>query len=165
MVEHGVEKYTREDCWTEYHLGTIKKFYQWTFQQHGFYSRVGSVAQIPCDVRIITLSHGGLQEHIRQNRFPRDLYDRLSTTIINAPALRDRPGDIPLLADYFIQQQAERDQKVAPELTSEALDFMQTYPWPSNVRQMHRLMEQVMWSLDGDRITADTIKAHLQEAA
>ena len=76
-----------------------------------------------------------------------------------------RPGDIPLLADYFIQYQAERDQKVAPELTSEALDFMQTYPWPSNVRQMHRLMEQVMLSLDGDRITADAIKAHLQEAA
>ena len=116
-------------------------------------------------MRIITLSHGGLQEHILQNRFRRDLYDRLSTTIINAPALRDRPGDIPLLADYFIQQQAERDQKAAPELPSEALDFMQPYPWPSNVRQMHRLMEQVMWSLDGDRITADAIKAHLQEAA
>jgi DNA-binding NtrC family response regulator len=42
---------------------------------------------------------------------------------------------------------------------------MQTYPWPSNVSQMHRLMEQVMLSLDGDRITADAIKAHLQEAA
>ncbi len=133
--------------------------------QHGFFSRLGGVALIPCDMRIVTLNHGRLQAHIRQNRFRRDLYDRLSTTTITAKPLRARSGDIPLLADYFIQQQAERDQKPAPELTSEGFDFMQTYPWPSNVRQMHGLMERALLSLDGDRITADAIKAHLQEAA
>ncbi|MGC4097254.1 MAG: hypothetical protein QM706_09075 [Nitrospira sp.] len=90
--------------------------------------------------------------------FREDLYFRLTGIIFRLPPLRERTGDIPLLADIYLKQLAEQLQKPAPQLTNEALHTLTDYEWKGNVRELRNCLEQVVTLNDGPLLTSDLLR-------
>jgi len=104
--------------------------------QDGSFCRVGSNETILSDARIIAATHKDLRREVELGNFREDLYYRLNVVSIHVPALRERPEDIPLLAEYFLKRTIARYQLPALRLSGEAIGEMQQYPWPGNVREL-----------------------------
>ncbi len=105
----------------------------------GYYYRVGGHQSLKANVRIIAATHQNLEALVRENRFREDLYHRLNVIRLRLPPLRERPEDIPLLVNHFLQKSAE-NLGVAPKLMSEeAMEFLKRFPFPGNVRQLENL--------------------------
>jgi len=91
--------------------------------------------------RIIAATHQNLEAMVRENRFREDLYHRLNVIRLRLPPLRERPEDIPLLVNHFLQKSAE-NLGVEPKLMSEeAMEFLKRFPFPGNVRQLENLLQ------------------------
>lgn len=108
------------------------------------FERLGGTKPINVDVRIIAATNADLDEMMQKGEFLPDLYDRLSFAEINIPPLRKRRDDIPLLIDYFLRQL----HKEIPDLeekrfTSAAINDLQTYHWPGNIRQLKNIIERL----------------------
>ena len=105
----------------------------------GYYYRVGGHQSLKANVRIIAATHQILEAMVRENRFREDLYHRLNVIRLRLPPLRERPEDIPLLVNHFLQKSAE-NLGVEPKLMSEeAMEFLKRFPFPGNVRQLENL--------------------------
>lgn len=105
----------------------------------GYYYRVGGHQSLKANVRIIAATHQNLEAMVRENRFREDLYHRLNVIRLRLPPLRERPEDIPLLVNHFLQRSAE-NLGVEPKLMSEeAMEFLKRFPFPGNVRQLENL--------------------------
>lgn len=105
----------------------------------GYYYRVGGHQSLKANVRIIAATHQNLEAMVRDNRFREDLYHRLNVIRLRLPPLRERPEDIPLLVNHFLQKSAE-NLGVEPKLMSEeAMEFLKRFPFPGNVRQLENL--------------------------
>jgi len=104
---------------------------------------VGSTRAIPVDVRIISATHRDLTEEMMAGRFREDLYYRLNVVTLELPPLSARREDIPLLANHFLCQMAEKYDKPLSGFASEAMERLVSAPWPGNVRQLYNLVEQV----------------------
>ena len=105
----------------------------------GYYYRVGGHQSLKANVRIIAATHQNLEAMVRENRFREDLYHRLNVIRLRLPPLRERPEDIPLLVNHFLQKSAE-NLGVEPKIMSEeAMEFFQRFPFPGNVRQLENL--------------------------
>ena len=105
----------------------------------GYYYRVGGHQSLKANVRIIAAPHQNLEAMVRENRFREDLYHRLNVIRLRLPPLRERPEDIPLLVNHFLQKSAE-NLGVEPKLMSEeAMEFLKRFPFPGNVRQLENL--------------------------
>ncbi len=105
----------------------------------GYYYRVGGHQSLKANVRIIAATHQNLESMVRENRFREDLYHRLNVIRLRLPPLRERPEDIPLLVNHFLQKSAE-NLGVEPKIMSEeAMDFLKRFPFPGNVRQLENL--------------------------
>lgn len=105
----------------------------------GCYYRVGGHQSLKANVRIIAATHQNLEAMVRENRFREDLYHRLNVIRLRLPPLRERPEDIPLLVNHFLQKSAE-NLGVEPKLMSEeAMEFLKRFPFPGNVRQLENL--------------------------
>lgn len=105
----------------------------------GYYYRVGGHQSLKANVRIIAATHQNLEAMVRENRFREDLYHRLNVIRLRLPPLRERPEDIPLLVNHFLQNSAE-NLGVEPKLMSEeAMEFLKRFPFPGNVRQLENL--------------------------
>lgn len=104
--------------------------------------RLGSTDTVPVDVRIIAATHRNLLEMISQGEFREDLYYRLNVISLELPPLSQRREDIPLLANHFCQQFAERNNKPVRRFSPEAAELLLTAPWPGNVRQLSNVVEQ-----------------------
>jgi DNA-binding NtrC family response regulator len=116
------------------------------------FERVGGTAVVQVDVRLVAATNRGLKAAVAAKRFREDLYFRLSVFPITVPPLRERPGDIPLLARYFVDRFC-RDMKKKPlEISSEAVEHLQTYRWPGNVRELQNCIERAVILTDGDTI-------------
>lgn len=106
------------------------------FLQEKTIERVGGTETIPVDVRVITATHVDLQNAIEQGRFREDLFFRLNVLTLEMPPLRDRQGDVEVLAQYYFEEFAnERGSKVRG-FSQAALEFMNAYAWPGNVREL-----------------------------
>src|SRR5512133_366697 len=109
--------------------------------------RVGDSAPIKVDVRLVCATHRNLKAMVEEGRFRADLYFRLAVFPLRVPALRERPGDIPLLAARFL----ERLRSPAPALAEDALRALRAYPWPGNVRELQNALEYAaLQARDGD---------------
>ncbi len=106
--------------------------------------RIGGQSVVPVDVRIIAATHKDLTDEARQGNFRSDLYFRLNVFTIDVPALRQREGDIPLLAQHFIQQQSRALGRPLG-ITPEALAALEAYPWPGNVRELENSLERAIY--------------------
>ena len=116
------------------------------------FERVGGTALVQVDVRLVAATNRGLRAQVAARNFREDLYFRLSVFPITVPPLRERPGDIPLLARYFIDRFC-RDMKKAPiALAPAAVDQLVAYRWPGNVRELQNCIERAVILADGDTI-------------
>ncbi|GAA5161909.1 sigma 54-interacting transcriptional regulator [Viridibacterium curvum] len=105
---------------------------------------VGATRSIPTNVRIISATHRNIDVARQEGRFRDDLYYRLNVVSLALPALAERREDIPLLANHFLQQLAERYQRDNLTLAPEAMELLVSAPWPGNVRQLYNVIEQTV---------------------
>ena len=116
------------------------------------FERVGGTALLSVDVRLVAATNKGLRAAVAARRFREDLYFRLSVFPITIPPLRDRPGDIPVLARYFVERFC-RDLKKKPFVLSPgAMEQLQAYRWPGNVRELQNCIERAVILADGDTL-------------
>jgi DNA-binding NtrC family response regulator len=116
------------------------------------FERVGGTASVQVDVRLVAATNRGLRAAVAARRFREDLFFRLSVFPITVPPLRDRPGDIPLLARYFVDRFC-RDMKKKPiALSPTAVEQLVAYRWPGNVRELQNCIERAVILAEGDAI-------------
>ncbi len=106
--------------------------------------RLGGKDFIPVDVRIISASNKDLQVRIREGAFRDDLYFRLNVVGVNLPPLRVRPGDIPILAEHFINKYTRSTGEADRFLKPEILETLQAYEWPGNARELSNWVERLL---------------------
>lgn len=107
-------------------------------------TRVGSNAPIKIDIRLVSATNQPLYDLARSGRFRQDLLFRINTVEIDLPPLRDRAGDIPLLARHFLREYAEAYGRPVRDLSDEALNRMERYAWPGNVRELRHTIERAV---------------------
>jgi two-component system response regulator PilR (NtrC family) len=106
--------------------------------------RVGSIEDTPVTVRIIAATNRELQEMVHEKLFREDLFYRLNVINIQAPSLRDRREDIPVLAHHFLRKYNERLNKNITSISTEAMEFLKKYDFPGNVRELENMMERTV---------------------
>lgn len=115
--------------------------------------RLGGNYTKKINVRIITATNRNLEKEVAEGRFRLDLYYRLNVFPIELPSLRQRKEDIPLLVAYFIDKYGRKGSSTITGITSEALNELQDYDWPGNIRELEHLIERTMLLTAGDTIT------------
>ncbi len=118
--------------------------------------RLGSNEEIEIDIRLISATNRNIKELIGEGKFREDLFYRINTFEIHLPPLRERQGDIQLLAHHFLNYFAETAEKAIQGISPEAMDVLCEYNWPGNVRELMHVMERaVALSEEGREITSD----------
>ncbi len=112
--------------------------------QEGELYRLGGSAPVKVDVRYLAATNRDLPEAVASGRFRNDLYYRLNVVSLYMPPLSERPGDIPLIAHYFLKRYAKLMDKPVQEITSAAMDLLCSYDFPGNVRELSNLIERGM---------------------
>ncbi len=128
---------------------------------NGSFRRAGATKEISVDVRIVSASNRSLDEMVASGAFREDLYYRLSPLSIAVPPLRERSGDIPLLAGHFFAQ-AVRSHAAPPRLSDEALHALDRYEWPGNIRELRGALERLLVFTSGAEIGAAEVEALLE---
>jgi NtrC-family two-component system response regulator AlgB len=123
------------------------------FLQEKTFERVGGADTIEINARIVAATNQNLEQFVREKRFREDLYYRLNVIEIRVPPLRDRPGEIVPLAEYFIERAAEMHHRPALKLSDEARGALSGYSWPGNIRELKNLIERAVVLSRGDTIT------------
>ena len=118
---------------------------------------VGGTARIKVDVRVLAATNKDLQTEIRAARFREDLYFRLNVIPIFVPPLRDRPEDIPRLAEHFMAEFAREYGRRIKTFDASAVTVLQQYLWPGNVRELRNVIERLMIMVFGDTISASDL--------
>ncbi len=108
------------------------------------FERLGSTRTQKVDVRIVAATHRDLEGMILDKQFRSDLYYRLNVFPIQVPPLRERPEDIPLLVQHFVQQAARRMYKTIETIPSETVDALIHYRWPGNIRELENVIERAV---------------------
>lgn len=117
--------------------------------------RVGGGSPIPIDVRIVAATNRNLATALNEGCFREDLYYRLSVFPITVPPLRERPGDIAPLADYFVRHFAARHGRAVRHIAPSTLKMLASHPWPGNVRELQNLIERAVILSDGEELAFD----------
>jgi len=120
------------------------------FLEEKTFKRVGGLADIRVDVRVIAATNRNLEQEVEQGRFREDLFYRLQVMPIPLPPLRDRRGDIPLLAAYYVDRYNGEFKRRVRGLTPEALVVLEQYQWPGNIRELRNAIERAMLLVDED---------------
>ncbi|MEY3394618.1 MAG: hypothetical protein RL346_854 [Verrucomicrobiota bacterium] len=123
--------------------------------------RVGSNHPIKVDVRVIAATNRHLRQMVDAGKFREDLYFRLNVVSIHMPTLRERPEDIVLLANAFLQEFANENQRPFKTLTDEALRLLLSYPWPGNVRELRTVIEHGVVMSNDPQIDSHHLPAFL----
>jgi two-component system response regulator PilR (NtrC family) len=105
---------------------------------------VGGTGEIPVDVRVIAATNRDLERLVAEGSFREDLYYRLSVIPVVVPPLRERPEDIPLLANHFLKKYARAAGKNITHIDAESLRALGSYEWPGNVRQLENTIERAV---------------------
>ena len=129
----------------------------------GEFLKVGSSKVQKTDVRVVAATNVNFDEAIARERFREDLYYRLSQVPIQLPPLRERPGDIHLLFRKFTTDFSEQYRMPPLSLEDEAIEVLEHYPWPGNIRQLKNVTEQMSILETNRRIDADTLLGYLPE--
>lgn len=128
------------------------------FLQERVIERVGGRQEIPIDVRIVCATHQDLKSRIETGLFREDLYYRLAEIVVSIPALRSRVGDAALLAHAFVRRFAEQQNRATMLLCEDALQAIESYAWPGNVREMENRIKRAVIMADGNQITAEDLE-------
>jgi len=107
------------------------------------FQRVGGEKTLRADVRIIASTNRDLKQAVDRRRFRDDLYYRLNVLAFRLPPLRERPGDVPLLAEHFLRRVCQDIKRNTLQLTKDAMNQLKAYSWPGNVRELRNLVERL----------------------
>ena len=118
---------------------------------------VGANHEIPFDARIVAASNRNLEDEVYEKRFREDLYYRINVVKIDVPPLRERGGDVLHLAQHFLKQFAQRNDKPTLELSTTAAEKLMAYNWPGNVRELENCMEHAVALARFDQITVEDL--------
>jgi DNA-binding NtrC family response regulator len=118
------------------------------------FERVGGTTPLQVDVRIVAATNKNLRAAVAARQYREDLYFRLSVFPITIPPLRERPGDIAMLARHFVDRFSRELKKKPMVLAPSALEQLQAYAWPGNVRELQNCMERAVILTEGDTIHA-----------
>jgi DNA-binding NtrC family response regulator len=117
------------------------------------FERVGSNKTLTADLRLVAATNKNLEELVKNGTFREDLFFRLRVVEIHLPPLRERTGDIPLLAHSFLREFAKENAKPVNDFTVDALEAMMNYSWPGNVRELRAAMEHAVVLCRGEKIS------------
>jgi len=119
---------------------------------------IGESREETIDVRILSATHKNLGELVAQGQFREDLFYRINVIELRVPSLRERSSDIPEIAEAVLQRLGRRANTETPQLSPEALEMLQTYPFPGNVRELENVLERALTLCGDGVISADHIK-------
>jgi len=122
------------------------------FLEEKTFKRVGGLADIRVDVRVVAATNRDLEEEVKAGKFREDLFYRLQVMPIPLPPLRERRGDVPLLAGYYIDRFNREFKKRVKGLSPAATTLLEQYQWPGNVRELRNAIERAMLLIDRDRL-------------
>ena len=126
----------------------------------GEYRRVGGDASLQADVRLIAATNRKLKEEMEKGTFREDLFYRLNVLSVELPELKDRPGDVEILATHFLAEMGP-----GQTLSEEALKLLSRYPWPGNVRELRNVIERMSILAESDLLTPEDVPADVREGA
>ncbi|HEX5724380.1 MAG TPA: sigma-54 dependent transcriptional regulator [Longimicrobiaceae bacterium] len=126
---------------------------------------VGATEPVAVDVRIIAATNRDLDEEIRRGGFRSDLFYRLNVITLHLPPLRDRPDDVPLLAERFLEKSAAARGRTALKLEEETLAVLQSYDWPGNVRELENALERAAVLTAEGEIPPSALPARITQRA
>lgn len=112
--------------------------------QEGAIQKLGGSREIPVDVRIITATHHNLEQMVREGTFRQDLFYRINVLPLEIPSLRERKGDVVLLAEHFANRSAQRLDKAYGGMSQRLIHFLSHYDWPGNVRELENVIEYMV---------------------
>ena len=120
--------------------------------QEGMIRRVGESTAVPVDVRIVAATVQDLPIAVKDGRFREDLYYRLNVMPIELPPLRDRPEDIPLLVEFFLDRHRQNGRTALKSVRSDAMAALLDHNWPGNVRELENLVERIVILAEGEEV-------------
>lgn len=123
--------------------------------ESGEFERLGSSRTLHSDARIIAATNRILEEEVREGRFREDLWYRLKVFPITVPTLRERPEDIPMLVNWFVDQLSRKMGKSITDITKDTMQKLQRYPWPGNVRELKHAIESALIAAQGKKLDVD----------
>jgi len=126
---------------------------------------LGGVEEIPIDLRIISASNKDLELLVSEGLFREDLYYRLNVVRVDLPPLRERTGDVELLASHFARKFSDEQGKRLHGISRSAIGAMLRYPWPGNVRELQNAMEGAVALEEGDTLTLAALPRAIRESA
>ena len=125
--------------------------------QEGKVKRVGGNREITVDVRIVSATNRNLLEEVHEGRFREDLYYRLNVIVVEIPSLRQRPEDIPLLAQHFLAKYRAAFDRPIRGIAPETLKCLERYPFPGNIRELENLIERAVALETGDILSPESL--------
>ena len=129
------------------------------------FERVGGTETIDVDVRLVAATNRDLKKMVAEGKFREDLFYRLDVVTVQMPPLRERAGDIPLLAQHFVATFARENGKTLDGITPDALQALVEHEWPGNVRELRNVIERMVVLSRGDRLTLRDLPPALRERA
>jgi two-component system, NtrC family, response regulator PilR len=118
---------------------------------------VGAQQETPVDCRILSATHKNLAKLVEDGLFRQDLFYRINVIELKVPALRDRPDDIDLLVEHFLELLSERIGVTPPDLSDDAREALRKYPFPGNVRELENVLERALTLCEGQFIDVDDL--------
>ena len=119
---------------------------------------VGEQMEVAVDVRVLSATHKNLSHLVAEGKFREDLYYRVNVIELRVPSLRERPEDVPELADAVLRRLGRRLKIAPPMLSKDALAALMTYPFPGNVRELENILERAITLSTGGEVTAADIQ-------
>ncbi len=135
------------------------------FLQERTFTRVGGAETIEVDTRLIAATNRDPLQEVRRGRLREDLYYRINVVPIHVPPLRERPEDIPVLAQHFLELMGEKHNKYFVDFSPEAMRLMLCYKWPGNVRELQNSIERIVVLATTDRVSPELFPEHIRAAA
>ncbi len=126
--------------------------------------RVGDTSPIAVDVRVVAATHRDLREEAKAGRFREDLFYRLNVFTVTLPPLRDREGDVPLLAAHLLEKHARAVRRTISGIDPEALRRLSGYSWPGNVRELENAIERAVAVASGDVLATEDLQPEIAAA-
>jgi len=127
------------------------------FLEDGSFTRVGGTQELRVNVRLIAATNRNIVEAIQRNEFREDLFHRLNVMQFRPPSLRDRPGDVCLLAQHFLRGFATRLGRSIRGISPPALEALEAHSWPGNVRELRNVIERAVILETADEIRAASL--------
>ena len=129
------------------------------------FERVGGTETLHVDVRLVAATNRDLKKMVEEGKFREDLFYRLFVVNLTLPPLREREGDIVLLAQHYLKALAAEHGKKASGITPDAMDLLSAYPWPGNVRELRNVIERMVVLGSGEKLTVRDLPPSFRLAA